>query len=239
MLEYTILKEIKEYSETSPDREICGFVVFSEGRALFQKAKNISPDNRQFKIRSRDYLKAKTESLILYVVHSHIDSDSSPSEIDKQKSDSSGYKFLIYSVISKDFSYYEPSNHSLKYVDRNFNFGSKDCFGLARDYYFEEFGILIRDYPRNEFWKNTNPNLIVDNFRNEGFREIEEKEIRKNDIILIEDPRTGIVCHILIYMGNNEILHHPNGRKSMLEVYSDKYKKVSRIFLRHEQFGKG
>lgn len=231
-----ILEEIKTYSESSPTREICGFVVYCDGKTSFKKCKNYSPDDNQFKISSRDLLRIKTSSKILYVVHSHVLSDSSPSEIDKNKSESCGYKFLIYSVVSKDFSFYEPSNMKLSYIGKSFHFGSSDCFSLARDYYFNEFGINIKDYPRTEFWKNKNPNLIVDNFKNEGFYEISKEELRKHDAILIEDPRTNIVCHILIYMGNNEILHHPNHRMSSIQIYSDDYRKLSKIFLRHEKF---
>ena len=236
MLDDSILEQIKIYSESSPDREVCGFVVYSEGNILFKECKNTSQDPNQFKIRSADFLRIKTSCKILYVFHSHILSDSEPSEIDKQKSDSCGYKFLIYSLVSKTFSYYEPNGFVIPYVGRDFNIGSKDCFSLARDYFFNEFGIVIRDYPRTEFWKNKNPNLIVDNFKKENFSEISESDLKRNDTILIEDPRTGILCHILIYMGNNEILHHPNGRKSTIENYSERYRKLSKIFLRHDRF---
>jgi len=238
MLEQSILDQIKEYSESSPDREICGFVVLSEGSVKFKKCKNVSPDDFQFKIRTRDFLKVKVESKILYVVHSHIVSDSAPSELDKQKSDSCSYKFLIYSVKSKDFSYYDPKNIVSDYIGKNFNIGYNDCFSLVRDYFFNEFAIKIKDYSRNKFWKSNDPHLITDNFKKEGFYEITSNELRKHDIIVIEDPKTNIPCHLMIYLGNNEILHHPNNTQSCIQIYSDDYRKLSKIFLRHEQFGK-
>jgi proteasome lid subunit RPN8/RPN11 len=237
MVEQKILDEIKDYAESSLDREICGFVVFSEGEVEFRKCKNVSPDDFQFKIRNRDFLKAKVESKILYVVHSHITSDSQPSELDKQKSDASGYKFLIYSTVSKDFSYYDPKNIISNYIGKIFNIGYNDCFSLVREYFFNEFGINIKDYSRNKFWKSNSPNLIVENYQKEGFVRIDLKELRKHDIIVIKDPKTDVSCHLMIYLGNNEILHHPNNTRSCIQTYSDEYKKLSTFFLRHEQFG--
>lgn len=236
MIESSVLNKIKDYADSSPEREICGFVVYSEGFVKFKKCKNVSTDNEQFKISPKEFLKTKVESKILYIVHSHISSDSEMSESDKLKSEALGYKFLIYSVKSKTFSYYDPNDTVFPYVGKTFNIGYSDCFSLVRDYYFNEFGIKIKDYSRDKLWKSKTPNLITDNFKNEGFYEIQMEDLCKYDLIIIKDPKFNIPCHIMIYMGKNEILHHPNNSKSMLQIYSEDYQQLSEIFLRHERF---
>lgn len=236
MIEKKILEEIKEISWKSPEREVCGFIVYSEGEVFVKDCKNIHPDPLQFKIKSQDFLKIKNNYKLLYLFHSHINESSSLSESDKIKSNSLGLKFVVYSLRDDTFDFYEPSFHNNQYVGKNFNIGFSDCYSLLRDYYFNEFGINLNDYPRSQFWKSKTPDLMLSNFEKEGFFQIKEENIQKNDVILIGDPKTDVPCHILVYMGKNEILHHPMNGKSLIEVYSDKYRKVSKIFLRHVKF---
>ena len=75
--------------------------------------------------------------------------------------------------------------------------------------------------------------MYLDNFKREGFHEIKEEELQFGDALLmqIESP---VPNHAAIFLGENLVLHHVQGRLSSRDVYGGYYQKNTAKVLRHE-----
>jgi cell wall-associated NlpC family hydrolase len=78
--------------------------------------------------------------------------------------------------------------------------------------------------------------LYLDNFAAEGFRKIPVEEVQRGDLILM-NLVSPLPNHAAIYMGDQQVLHHVQGRLSSRDVYtlgSSYYGKSTACALRHE-----
>ena len=75
--------------------------------------------------------------------------------------------------------------------------------------------------------------MYLDNFKNEGMREIDPDSIQYGDILLMKLDAI-VPNHAAIYLGEMIILHHVQGRLSSRDVYGGYYQKVTELCLRHE-----
>lgn len=97
----------------SPYLEICGFVGFNDVNQEYtaQVEKNIAQDPRNFfSISPVKYLNFKNDNKFIGIFHSHILGDENPSEFDIKMSEAACIPFIIFSLNSKKFSFYEPQN---------------------------------------------------------------------------------------------------------------------------------
>lgn len=97
----------------SPYLEVCGFVGFNynEQKYVAQVEKNIASDPKNFfSLSPVKYLNFKNENQIIGIFHSHVVGDESPSEFDIKMSEAICMPFIIFSINSKKFSFYEPQN---------------------------------------------------------------------------------------------------------------------------------
>ena len=102
-----------------------------------------------------------------------------------------------------------------------------------RDWYAREYGIQLRDYDRRDkFWEH-GESLYMDNFANEGFREIPVADVQPGDLILMQ-LSSPLPNHAAIYLGDQLILHHVQQRLSSRDVYGGYYGKSTACALRHE-----
>lgn len=125
-----------------------------------------------------------------------------------------------------------------KYVGREFNFGTTDCYSLVRDFYKNEFDIELRDYARYYGFWNDNNNLYMDNFRKEGFYLLDDTdESQFGDVFLIA-LGCSIASHAAIYVGERKILHHVQDRLSSIDRYMGVYKNCTLARIRHKNIGK-
>lgn len=97
----------------SPYVEVCGFVGFDENEEKYvvQFEKNIAQDPKNFfSISPVRYLNFKNENKFVGIFHSHVIGDENPSEFDIKMSEAACMPFIIFSLNSKKFSFYEPQN---------------------------------------------------------------------------------------------------------------------------------
>lgn len=97
----------------SPYLEICGFVGFDKEQQEYiaQVEKNTAQDPKNFfSISPVRYLNFKSDNQIVGIFHSHVIGDENPSEFDIKMSESSCVPFIIFSLNSKKFCFYEPQN---------------------------------------------------------------------------------------------------------------------------------
>jgi cell wall-associated NlpC family hydrolase len=131
------------------------------------------------------------------------------------------------------WGYCEPSGFELPYVGRQFVHGIIDCYTLCRDWYNKEWNLNLRDYERRDEWWYKGENLYLDNFKKEGFHEIKVSDLVVGDALLMQ-LQSPVPNHAAIYLGDNVVLHHVQGRLSSRDVYGGYYQKVTAKALRHE-----
>ena len=117
-------------------------------------------------------------------------------------------------------------------MGRSFHHGVLDCYSLARDYYRREVGIEIPDMAREASWWLKGQNLYVENFAAFGFVEIEPKDLRRHDALLMQ-VGSPVINHAAVYIGDNMILQHCAGRLSSRDVYGGGWHRATRKALRH------
>jgi Cell wall-associated hydrolases (invasion-associated proteins) len=92
---------------------------------------------------------------------------------------------------------------------------------------------MLDDFPRRDrFWER-GENLYVDGFKSQGFRQVSLDDLRRGDGILMQ-LGADLPNHGAIYLGNQQILHHVQGRLSSRDVYGGYYVKNTAMALRHE-----
>jgi cell wall-associated NlpC family hydrolase len=134
---------------------------------------------------------------------------------------------------TEQWGYCEPEGFELPYVGREFVFGVVDCYSLCRDWYNRELGLNLHDYDRrDQFWLR-GENLYLDNFAKEGFYPIPVEDLQYGDAILMQ-LESPLPNHAAIYLGNQLILHHLQGRLSSRDIYGGYYLKSTARCLRHE-----
>jgi len=102
--DHNLIKEIIEFSESSPMREVCGFVIYKDGELSFDKMINDSHKDDYFKIDPISFLHRSMNNELVAIFHTHVDSEEYPSEYDIQNSKNCLYPFLIYSLETRKFN---------------------------------------------------------------------------------------------------------------------------------------
>lgn len=116
-------------------------------------------------------------------------------------------------------------------IGKDYVSGIYDCYRIVRAYYKQKFGIVIPEYPRSYDWWNEDPQAYVTKFKDFGFYEIDESELKEGDGIIIRIGKYE--GHAAIYYGPDQILHHLNNRLSGIDSYQ-KWKGQFTRFLRHK-----
>ena len=119
----------------------------------------------------------------------------------------------------------------MDYVGQPFQMGTTDCYGLMRDYYAQEFGIILPNFARpDDFWLY-DMDLYLPRYRKLGF-EVLNGAPRHGDIILMAVASTH-ANHCAIVMDDGQILHHMYGRLSTIEPYKSLWRNLTVGIFRH------
>ena len=122
-----LIDEIKNFiienSDANFHAEICGFVGYNEKikKYIAQIEKNQAADPKNYFIISPlNYLKFKKENEIIAIFHSHVFGDETLSEFDIKTSELSCVPFLVFSINSRKFCFYEPKNkdYNVKIIEK-------------------------------------------------------------------------------------------------------------------------
>jgi proteasome lid subunit RPN8/RPN11 len=111
------IKKIKDFiieaSDFNFSAEICGFIGYDNKskKYIAQIEKNYAADQKNYFIISPlNYLKFKNDYEIICIFHSHVSGDESFSEFDIKTSEVSCIAFMVFSINSRKFAFYEPKN---------------------------------------------------------------------------------------------------------------------------------
>lgn len=214
--------------------EACGLVVIHKGRERFIGCENQAIGTDHFIISAEDYADAEDIGDVVGIFHSHPNSNPEPSQADLVSCERSGLEWHIVSLPSVRWHSFRPSGYEAPLIGREFSHGVSDCYAIIRDWYKINRGVLLGDYERHDHWWNRGQNLYLDNYQAEGF--IETDELHEGALLFmqIESP---VPNHAAIYLGDNMILHHLQGRLSSRDIYSEYYRKHTVRILRYA--GKG
>lgn len=226
--------QILEHAQIEDPRECCGLVAIVKGRRRYFPCRNIAdtPDEH-FVLSGEDYAQVEDQGEIIAIVHSHPATNPAPSDADRVACEKSGLPWFIVNSKTEGWGYCEPSGFELPYVGREFVFGVVDCYALVKDWYGKEFGLQLSDYQRRDkFWER-GENLYLDNFHREGFHKVPFDELQYGDALLMQ-LESSLPNHAAIYIGDQQILHHIQGRLSSRDVLGSYYAKNTAMVLRHE-----
>lgn len=150
------------------------------------------------------------------VLHSHPQNQRAPSAEDMESQIAMRVPFGIvafHDIGPSDIFFWGDGVRIAPYIGRPFKHGVYDCYALVRDWFMQEHGIALGQFARNDGWWNDpkEPDLLADNVRNEGFEEIEFKNLRYGDVVLIQILGSRKLSHCGVIMQDGTLLHHPYG----------------------------
>lgn len=193
--------------------ESCGLVLARDDGSVFYKpVDNMSSDpENSFQI--DDQLILALSPSIRAIVHSHPNGPNCPSQTDMEQQIAFALPFGIVStdgVGCLEPFFWGDQVPKMDLIGRPFQHGVTDCYALCRDFY-ATLGIKLNEHPREWEWWLNGGSLYEDFLAKEGFRRIDESEVRENDGFLAQ-IRSPTPNHAGVYVGDGLILHHLSSR---------------------------
>ena len=191
--------------------EGCGFILEN----AFIPCDNVAADKvKNFKIDLKEF--AKYNSDIKAIIHSHANYPHiSKHDMITQKNLEIpfGVVFLKNGALDK-LAFFGDQIKPYELLNREFIHGIFDCYALMRDWHRLN-GRMIKDYPRENLWWETEPSMLEDLCNDAGFYHIDE-EPKVGDIIFMK-VLADVTNHSAVYLGDGLLLHHLYGRLSRRE----------------------
>jgi len=222
--------------------EACGVVVAIGSRQRIIICKNVADNPRtNFRIDPMEYIEASKLGEVVGIWHTHVDVPPNPSEADVAGCNASKLPWYILSVWNSaegltctPIVTLNPEVVEEAYEGRTYLYGVNDCYTLVRDYYRKEYGIHLGEYPRVErFWEK-GLDFFANGYGEQGFELLIDKEPQVGDLFIMQVGAT-LPNHIGIYIGNDQILHHCQGRLSRTDQYGGMWAKHTSHHLRHKE----
>ena len=196
-------------------QESCGMVLKGAHGAEYAPCDNIAADPRiSFNIADEMLLAALKNNIVLAIVHSHpAPHDAAPSACDMRSQIAMDVPWAIVPVASTGEAanpfWWGSTVPMLPLLDREYRHGVTDCYALVRDWYKQERGIHLRDYPREFEWWNapSQPDLYRHNVAKWGFVEVDMSEAQTGDVLLMQ-IRSRVINHAAVQCEPGILIHH-------------------------------
>ena len=213
--------------------EACGVIIKIGKKTSPVRCRNISATpTTAVEIHPDDYSNAEDAGEIVGIYHSHPNTTADPSPADLSMCEATGVPWHIVSWPQAAYRCFAPSGYSAPLEGRPFVYGVHDCYSLVEDYYREHMGI---DLPKlshgTNGWWNEGQTLYLDNMEAAGFQIVHDLQV--GDVILMQFD-SSVPHHAAIFLGDDTILHHLDGRLSCKTFYGEYYKKTTHSYVRHK-----
>jgi proteasome lid subunit RPN8/RPN11 len=213
-----IKQKIRYLAGQAYPNECCGFLT---EKGLMPIA-NTSEEPLHFaQIDPKSYALAEEEG-ITFMYHSHAkEPNFSKQDIDACKQ--LNIPFVLYCVESDKFTTANPQGGD-DYVGRDWVYGINDCYGLVRDWYRQERGIILDDFARGEpgETKKEDWNVFCESFESQGFTRLSPHGIKfqAGDVLLMQIASPNPNHLGLIFDADKqEFMQHLRDRPSSIYPY--------------------
>tara|TARA_Y100000361_G_scaffold65879_1_gene57862 strand:- start:17046 stop:17798 length:753 start_codon:yes stop_codon:yes gene_type:complete len=218
------IKKSLKASLLSKDREICGLFYFDENQLdydFIQLDNQSQADKNYFTIKDKKFYDLFINDRIVSLFHTHtLSYDESPSELDIEVSESLSLPSMIFSLKTKSYNLYFPKSHKPRPLERRiFIPYFQDCVSFIKDYFYFKFNIKMQDSVLNWARKRQDPNDFLMEQVDKMFFDIPFREIKEHDLIIFK-PSIQPFMHLAVYLGSNEIFHHPIGGYPRKELFT-------------------
>lgn len=240
--------------------ECCGLILSDGENGLhrYLRVENIAPEDKRedmFTLDPAPYIEATEAGTLVAIVHSHTKGQTAPSKTDMENQLVTGVPWVIVVMVGPDaiideFSFPLPKDAPVTGVD--FRPGVADCVELLGRYFHQEFGEVVKGYPRDDMWwhkeagSDTDTDLFLDHYVEEGFRRLAPHEIfedpdnprsrlllQKGDVGLVKVMSPNRINHCVVYTGGQMMMHHLLNRVSEEAPLSRWLPRIE-IWLRHK-----
>ncbi|MDE3989952.1 C40 family peptidase [Glaesserella parasuis] len=218
-LNMTLEERIIAHAKRSEPHESCGFVVSKGGELRYFPCENVAVDPiNHFEISPDDWIRAESVGEIVAVVHSHPDSDTEKglpylSTADRECQVRLNLPFWL--VCDGKLQKFRPI---APLIGRSFENNKQDCRNILLDAYMLS-GLDLPDDVEYEFEWFKSGNLYEENLLRFGFERLDfEEQPQLGDIVLLQIG-SDVSNHAGIYLGNQMMLHHSEGRLSARVPY--------------------
>lgn len=226
-----LIADIMKAAAARQPMEMCGVVVEPE---RFIEIPNRATAWDAFVMDPVAYAEVSRAETVVAIVHSHVYTSADPSDGDRAMCEKTGLPWLIVSWPTGAHVTIVPTGYVAPLVGRPWAWGTLDCYGLIRDALRLEAGVDIPDYPRAWLWWEQGGDILVENFADAGFVEV-EGEPRHLDVMLMamKSPVPNHCGIILDGPTGPVLLHQLMGRLSVREVWGGIYRRTMTHHLRH------